>query len=200
MGGGPINHDDRGYVEPEPELYKRLGNLAQTTITGLERYGAINASDKEEMQLLADICSKLEAMSIKELSGTELSAEEYEFIKSYGGQLEHFWSKVNNSKGKGLAASTLSPAALVADIATNATDGTCLELGIGTVNTIYVLVPINGELHLTCGGVFSDYEFEVPISQRLNDSEWRNMRGIGGSSSGSAPSMVPWVSDFTVIQ
>lgn len=198
MGGGPVNHDDRGYVEPEPELYARLGNLAQATVEGLEQYGAINDKDKSEMKLLQEICSKLQIISEKELAGKEPSSEEYEFIKTYGGQLEHFWEEVNTGYQEGATKSMFSPAAIVADIATNGTDQTCLELGIGRVNSIYVLVPINGELHLTRGGVFSDYEFIVPISERMTDSTWREKLGIGGMASKNEPQMVDWVQDFTI--
>lgn len=198
MGGGPIDHDDRGYVEPEPELYGRLSNLAQVTVAGLQYYGMISDADVSEMELLQEICDKLKAMSEKELAGTELASDEYDFIRTYGGQLEHFWDKVNNSTQKGLTKATLSPAPLVADIATDATNGVCLELAIGKVNSIYVVVPINGELHLTKGAVFSDYEFTVPISERMNDSTWRSMVGITSTPSKNMPDMVEWVDDFTV--
>ena len=198
MGGGPPKHDDRGYVEPEPELYGRLSNLAQVTAAGLEHYGMISEADVEEMELLQQICDKLKAMSEKELAGTELSSDEYDFIRSYGGQLEHFWDEVNPNARGGSNKADMSPVPLVADIATDATNGACLEIATGKVNDIYVVVPINGELHLTRGAVFSDYQFTVPISERMTDSTWRSMLGIGGSPSKNVPDMVEWVDDFTV--
>lgn len=35
MGGGDEELDDRGYVEPEPELYYRLSKMAENTSKGL---------------------------------------------------------------------------------------------------------------------------------------------------------------------
>lgn len=37
--GGVEEIDDRGYVEPEPEVYRRFMLLAQQTAEGLERFG-----------------------------------------------------------------------------------------------------------------------------------------------------------------
>ena len=84
------------------------------------------------------------------------------------------------------------------DVATDNTDGTVLELATGRVSTIYVLVPIDGELHLCAGGTFSYYEFEQPQSNRLTDSQWRKTLGIteSGSGSTSVPDQPEWVNTF----
>ena len=84
------------------------------------------------------------------------------------------------------------------DVATDNDDGTVLELATGRVSTIYVLVPIDGKLHLCAGGTFSYYEFEQPQSNRLTDSQWRETLGITGSSRGSSsvPDQPEWVNTF----
>jgi hypothetical protein len=69
------------------------------------------------------------------------------------------------------------PAALVADIATDP-NGACLEEGTGRVNTIYVLVNVEGTLKIATGSVYSYYEFSQPLEDRLTDKEWRIMLGI----------------------
>jgi hypothetical protein len=63
---------------------------------------------------------------------------------------------------------------LIAVIATDP-NGTVLEVGTGNPDMIYVVFPIDGELHVASGSVYSFYQFEQPISDRLTDSEWRNL-------------------------
>lgn len=50
-----------------------------------------------------------------------------------------------------------------------------LEVAVGYVDRIYVVVSIEGELHIAQGGVFSYYEFIQPRSNRLTDDQWREM-------------------------
>ena len=118
MGGGEDEVDDRGYVEPEPLVYGRFKNLASLTAQGLKRYGMLNAADEENLGRLSEMAEKLLTISNKELQDEVLSDEEYEFIKSYGGNLEHFWIEaVKNDAG--VEAAQELPAAVVVDIATD---------------------------------------------------------------------------------
>ena len=198
MGGGDIEKDDRGYVEPEPDVYARLANLTQATSDGLSRYGMLSSDDAADLGLLKDLATKLETISEEELSGKALSDDEYDLIRTYGGQIEHFWQVANPTASKSGSRSNEFPAAVVVDVATDNDDGTVLELATGRVSTIYVLVPIDGELHLCAGGTFSYYEFDQPQSNRLTDSQWRETLGITGSSSGSTsvPDQPEWVNTF----
>ena len=41
------------------------------------------------------------------------------------------------------------------------------------MDRIYVMVPLEGELQVAQGGVFSYYEFPQPRSNRLTDEQWR---------------------------
>ncbi len=76
----------------------------------------------------------------------------------------------------------------MADVASNANAMTALEEGIGLVDTIYVITNSPYGLQLTRGGVYSYYEFEQPIDQRLTDDEWRGM-----IASGSTPPRPSWI-------
>ena len=67
-----------------------------------------------------------------------------------------------------------APCQIIADIATDP-NGSVLEVGTGNVQTMYVVFPIDGELHVGSGGVYSFYQFEQPMSDRLTDTEWRKM-------------------------
>jgi hypothetical protein len=203
-GGESPDRDDRGYVEPEPDVYARLANLAQATSDGLEMYGMLGQEDSDNLARLRDMATQLQTMSEKELRGEDLSDDEYDFIRNYGSDLEYFWKAANSTPDEpiGNASSTYLlkyPAAVVTDIATDSDQGVVLEEATGRVNTIYVLVPIDGELHLCEGYTYSYYEFTQDQSDRLDDSEWRTMLGIsqGNTISSNLPEPPSWVSSFT---
>lgn len=204
MGAETEPVDDRGYVEPEPEVYARLANLTRATSNGLQGYGMLDSDSASQLELLAQLCDQLQTISEKELSNESLSDEEYELIRSYGGQLEHFWAEAYDNDTEESANRSMShPAALVTDIA-NDGSGTCLEVATGRVSKIYVVYPIDGELHVGVGAVSSYYQFEQPVSDRLTDSEWRAMLGITSdgstTSTSSMPSAPEWTSSFQVSQ
>ena len=133
MGGGDFPTDDRGYVEPNPWLYSRLANLTALTRDGLQSRGLLSERDKNSLDRLEELALSLKNISIKELENQPLSDEEYELIRSYGGQLEHFWIEALRDSGI-VHRSQLcdNPAALVADVATAPPD-LVLEEGTGMV-------------------------------------------------------------------
>jgi hypothetical protein len=65
---------------------------------------------------------------------------------------------------------------VIADIFTEPMSGQVLEEGVGDVLPLYAIVTINGRKWLASGGVFSYYEFHQPMSNRLTDEAWRNMK------------------------
>lgn len=179
MGGGDEEVDDRGYVEPMPELYHRLSVLTQKTAYGLEKFGVINDTDKENLARLEELADQLTTISIKELTNESLTEEEFELIRSYGGNLEHFWEEAvkDQAESESRPYSSEFPAALVVDVATDP-NGTVLEEAIGGISEIYVVVPVDGKLRIAKGGVFTYYQFEQPLSDRMTDSQWRQKLGL----------------------
>lgn len=181
MGGaGMEERDDRGYVEPEPVLYSRLAGLSTATAEGLRHYGVLRDADAENLARMAELARQLMVISEKELRDELLSDEEYDLIRGFGGQLEHFWyDALADESGDGATITGLDhPAAIVTDVATDPDGGRVLEVGAGKVNEIFVIVSVDGVLRLARGGVFSFYEFAQPLDQRLTDEEWRKMLGI----------------------
>ena len=177
-GGEPEKKDDRGYVEPNPELYARLTGLLRMTIEGLTDRELLSDESKANLQKLEALALSLKTISEKELNNEGLSDEEYELIRSYGGQLEHFWQEVNredvdkNYQGNWTAFLTDNPAALVTDVATDP-NGFVLEEATGRVYQILAVVPVAGKLKIAKGTVFSYYEFPWPLDDRLTDKKWR---------------------------
>ncbi len=189
-----IKPDDRGYVEPQPVIYERLENISRAMVSGLQQYGLISTADTEAMNNLSDLAASFKSIAVKELSDELPTDEEFELIRSYGGQLEHLWLTTIYT-GNDKSYMTIDyPAALVTDIATDGESGTCLELGTGEPDAIYVLVNFDGDVRIAKGAVYSYYEFTQPISDRLTDEAWRDMvRDYTGQSMPDRPS---WVSSF----
>jgi hypothetical protein len=139
-------------------------------------------------------------MAEQELRGARLSADDYEYIRFYGAEIESLAFSASDGsvyQGRGGLPEGGDPlqAAVVADIATNGGAGQVLENGVGRVFEIYVVAPIDGRLVLTKGGVFSHYEFAQPIGERLTDEAWRAQLDGGG-----APPLAAWTAGFMVDQ
>ncbi len=198
LGGPPPGEgDDRGYVEPNPELYNKLTSLIQFTIDGLNSRGILSSNYEEQLGILKELTASLRDISIKELEGKSLSDEDYELIRNYGGSLEHFWDETLPPEAKSGDADPLesSPVMLVADIATDP-NGSVLEEGVGYVVPIFAVVPVDGKLRVARGGMFTHYEFTWPINDRLTDEKWREMLENWVMGQGEIPKMHEWVKEF----
>jgi len=196
LGGGmPEKKDDRGYVEPNPYVYARLASLLKMTSEGLETRGLLSANMKENLGLMEQLTMTLKQISEKELNNENLSDADYEIIRSYGGQIEHFWLEINKDEAqyKELGQRDFldqNPAAVVADVATDP-NGKVLEEGTGKISDIYVVFPLKGKLKIAKGGVYSYYEFPWPMNDRLTDAKWREIL-----NSDQAPQLPEWTSSF----
>lgn len=189
-----VKKDDRGYVEPNPYLYARLASLLAMTREGLETRGLLDERDRNNLERMEKLALSLKTISEKELENKPLSDAEYELIRGYGAQLEHFWIEaLRGSDIKSGATLDNSPAAVVADVATWPGGGQVLEEATGDVFQIYVVAPVAGKLKICSGGVYSYYEFAWPADDRLTDSKWRTML-----DESKAPPLPGWAGAFTV--
>lgn len=193
MGGGEEEQDDRGYVEPNPVVYGRLAALTRMTIDGLQSRGLLKESTSASLEQLEELALQLKTISEKELDQEPLSKDEYDLIRSFGGQLEHFWLEALKDEGvDSPSAVAENPAALIADVATDP-NGQVLEEGTGYVSNVYAVVPVAGSLRIAKGAVFSYYEFPWPSNDRLTDEKWKDM--LENEKKPEAPS---WTKIYTV--
>ncbi|MDR0531513.1 MAG: DUF3160 domain-containing protein [Oscillospiraceae bacterium] len=184
MGAGgeepPPPPDDRGYVEPSPVVFGRLAALVQQMIDGLTSRGLLTDEAKEALATLGTIARQLTTIAEKELKNEERTEAEYEFIRTYGGELEHIWqtAKKDEMESTGLGQEQFlweHPDAVVADVATHPdteTGPAALEEATGYAKEIYVAFPRGGKVVLARGVVYSHYEFTVTPDQRLTDAQW----------------------------
>lgn len=194
-GGGMEDIDDRGYVEPNPHLYARLAALSAMTRDGLQSRNLLDARDNENLSRMEDLALQLKIISEKELKGESLTEEEYELIRSFGGQLEHFWMEALRDQAQEGGRSMLlinNRAPVVADVAT-APPSTVLEEATGYIDYIFAVVPVEGNLRIVKGGVYSYYEFPWSAEDRLTDEKWWEML-----DSGQTPDTPAWIESFMV--
>lgn len=179
MGGGMEEEpDDRGYVEPEPVVYERFASLAEQTAQGLKKYQMLSDADEDNLVKLEELALRLQTISNKELQNETLTDEEYDLIRTYGGNIEHFWyDAMRANANSDTIFSEEYPAALVVDIATDP-NGSVLEAATGDPSQIIVAVQVDGKIKLASGSVYTFYQFEQPLNDRLTDTQWRVMMGI----------------------
>ena len=156
-----------GYVEPVPDFYARLLALTNMTNQGLEEMGVLDPTSKARLTSLEEVLSRLQAISEKELENKELTAEDYEFIKTFGDQLEGTIEDVDDKAKK---------TTIVADVHTDGNTETVLEEGVGHVEMLVVAYKLpDGRILIGAGPVMSHYEFKQPMQDRLTDEKWREM-------------------------
>ncbi|MFI5383447.1 MAG: DUF3160 domain-containing protein [Methanosarcina thermophila] len=171
-----------GYVEPVPDFYARLLALTKMTNQGLDEMGVLDPVSKARLTNLENILSRLQAISEKELKNEELTAEDYEFIKNFGDQLEGTIGKVDEKARK---------TTVVADVHTDSNTETVLEEGVGYVDMLVVAYKLpDGRILLGAGPVMSHYEFKQPVSERLTDEKWREMLEV------NPPERPEWTSTY----
>jgi NAD+--asparagine ADP-ribosyltransferase len=127
----------------------------------------LDSTSKERLTNLEGILSRLQTISEKELENKELTAEDYEFIKTFGDQLQGTIEDVDERAKK---------TTILADVHTDQNSGAVLEEGVGHVNMLLVAYKLpDGRILIGAGPVMSQYEFKQPLQDRLTDEKWREM-------------------------
>jgi len=162
----------KGYVEPNPEFYARLASLAKFTREGLSDRGLLLQEFASKFKQLEDLLLSLKEISELELMNQPLSNDQYGQIVNIGKTLKSIVtfppdvsSEIENQEDESMA--------VVADVHTDPNSNQVLEEGVGYPMNIFAVVPVDGELRITQGAIFSYYEFEWNISNRLTDGEWQ---------------------------
>jgi hypothetical protein len=172
-----------GYVEPVPEFYQRLLALTTMTRTGLLDLQALNETETNRLNNLETLLRRLINISTLELEGKELNDSDYEFIRSFGKQLDGIITRVND-QGK--------ETTIIADVHTDTNTELVLEEAVGYVDLIIVAYKTpDGKVIVGAGPVFSYYEFKQPMSDRFTDEAWKQLL-----EEGQQPSRPVWTQSF----
>lgn len=171
--GGPVDHEQQNYVEPNVALYNRVSYLLDNTLAVLADRKMLNEQMETIGQEFSDLLDLLINCSVKELNNEPLTKEENERLFWYGGTLENLSLRLLITSSEDADAVSLSEM-VVSDVATSSAGN--LTLGTGYFDHIYVVVPIGGKLVLSRGSVYSYYEFTS--NTRLTDEEWWSLQGL----------------------
>jgi len=171
-----------GFVEPNPRAFYRLARLAfisaeglkQRDLTGVFRTtpepGGLN-SLLLEMIDLADRLQRLGDIAAKELRGEKLAQDDYALIQApLGPGEQRVYRSQIAANGDNLE---LPPLAGIS--AFDYGGERILQVGIGRVDRMYMLVPLEDGISIAQGGVYSYYEFSLPRARQLDEESWRWM-------------------------
>ncbi len=190
---GGITKPLKGYVEPYPEVYSRLGAMVRLMKDGLEDRGLVIEGFSYKLDEIATKFDRLVEISIKELENEPLSYNDTNFINNFGEEIAKIAS-FHDPEAEPLVNEADDRMAIIADVHTDPNSGRVLEVGTGNPYVIYVVVQDhNGKLRLTRGGAFSYYEFKHPMTNRLSDEDWHEMLDT------NPPPLPEWISNLLTI-
>ena len=179
----PASPPAPAFVEPNPLFFYKLANRVEWIVAGLKSIGLVGETSDQPFSLLssytslldlADHFRKLGAIAEKELQGVPLGEEDYHLIQAPLGPVERSaFSGLVPGQQVVSHPQELPPIPMVSYI--KADQEHSLQVGMGFLNRIYVLVPLNGSLQIAQGGVFSYYEFPLPDQERMTDGRWRKV-------------------------
>ncbi len=179
-----------GYVEPYPEVYRRVQGMMTDLRINLADLGIDIPEIAERIQGFEEVLDRLSAISEKELSGMGLTEEDYECIWNIGhtlSSLKQFPPQIMEK----ITSGTDERMDIIADVHSDLNTKQVLEEGVGSPFDIYVIVEDVKGYRLCRGGVFSYYEFKHPMDDRLTDEKWQEM-----GKEGKRPEQPPWTQTF----
>ena len=187
-----FNNIIQGYVESNPYLFARLASLSKLMREGLLGLSILNEKMEGKLAKLEELLLTLKSISEKELTGGNITMDEYSVICNFGQSIEDlvsFGEEYESGNGPNPWSEDEMP--VIADVHTDSNTGTCLEEGVGYPFRIFVICKVEDELKVTVGGIFSYYEFIQPLSNRLTDEEWAEML-----ASETTPNLPYWTGEF----
>jgi len=186
----------KGYVEPNPALFKQLGRSIDEMLAELKRADFITEEYVDKFTSFRELARRAEAIAQKEVAGEAITKEDYDWMSNVQNSFD---STLLLPRDAGLVSDrSLLQMALIADVATDAFDGRVLEEGIGTPQRIVVVVKdASGGTRLTVGFVYSWCEFAS--QRRWSDSEWKKPIYSGDEKEKQQEGIVPpsWYSLFS---
>jgi len=180
-----------GYVEPYPEVYKRIKEMMADLRNNLARLGINIEGIPERISMFEEILTSLVTISEKELNGAELTDVEYDLIWNIGRRLSMLRGFPRQIMEK-ITSGTDDKIDLVADVHTDVNSKKVLEEGVGAPFNIFVIIKDMKGYRLCRGAVFSYYEFKHPMADRLTDEKWQEMRNRRPPQPDWTKSFISW--------
>jgi hypothetical protein len=160
----------KGFVEPNMAFWQELARLVDYTAAGFKKYGLFK-KELEKYGRLNNFKERINfytSLAAKELSGTALTEEEYEKLRT--GNLSFMAEPLVEGA---ILEEKEKRAGLIADIHTDAAKGQILYEATGEPYFILALVGNEGVSRLTVGAAYNYYEFTGPLTRRYTDADWQ---------------------------
>jgi len=165
------------YIEPNVPFWVTSAIGIQKLYKILEKYDFLDGKAAQVLAGMHGIFVKAAEISELEADDKEVSGADLAWIRNISNQLSHLVVGLVVNWYEGFAEDINSlRMALVADVFTNAETGLVLETAVGIPLRLYI--PLNdkqGGKRIAIGYGFSYYEFPQPVSNRLNNNEWKAM-------------------------
>ncbi|MCL2440767.1 MAG: DUF3160 domain-containing protein [Treponema sp.] len=161
------------YIEPNIPFWDSSAASYKKIYEILERYDYLDQRTAQSLERLQYVFSKAARISRLQAEDKEVSREDIKWISQIA--REFTFLVMRHVRGNVTDVNELRMA-LVVDVYTNAEAGMVLETAVGIPYRIYV--PLNdgqGGKRIAMGYSFSYYEFNQPMSKRLNNDEWKAM-------------------------
>jgi len=163
------------YIEPNVPFWITSAIGIQKLYIILEKYDFLDGSSAGVLEGLHSMFVHAEKISELEADDKEVPAADLEWIETVPSSLARL--VINLSGGTPYMDNTDQlKMALVADVFTNAESGVVLETAVGIPYRLYI--PLNdkqGGKRIAIGYGFSYYEFTQPMSNRLNNEQWKTI-------------------------
>jgi len=163
------------YLEPNTPFWIVSAIGVQKLYLILEKYGFLDGHSAKVLAGLHEIFTKAAAISESEANDKEISAADLAWIGNIPNLFAvHVLSVLHAGIGGGMDDPDKLRMALVADVFTNREMGAVLETAVGIPYRLYI--PLNdkqGGKRIATGYGFSYYEFNQPMSNRLNNEQWK---------------------------
>lgn len=194
------------WAEPLPDVYQDLSDLAKMTRAGLTDMGLFGGELNTPFSRLVDLLDALTSIALNELDGKELTSQEIHTIKYIGDTMSAIINelalvtgeKAERPSGGYEIRERLEiegdpyKTTVVADVHTDGNTNRVLEVGSGFIDWTVVVRRIDeGVLGAAIGPIFTYYEFDWPMTDRLNDDEWNTL--LSGSTPFARP---PFTSSY----
>ena len=162
------------YLEPNVPFWNTSAAAFQKMYEILGKYGYLDDVTKMVLGSMQQLFVKAAEISVLEAEDKEVSRNDLTWISRISRELAYI---VLEHLGGNIVDDVDSmKMALVADVYTNAETGMVLETAVGIPYRLYV--PLNdgqGGKRIAVGYGFSYYEFNQPMSNRLNNEEWKSI-------------------------
>ena len=162
------------YLEPNLPFWQGSAVAVQRLLKTLDAYGLLDEESASAFTRLQEIYAKAAGIAETETQDRPVSPTDIKWIATI--PAEFIDLVLVHVEGGDIVDEDQLKMAIVADVYTNAELGKVLETGVGIPYRIYV--PLNdgqGGKRIAVGYVFSYYEFEQPIGERMTDETWKGI-------------------------